>query len=164
MSGDWLPPVDTPAPRAQAPAITNTAHYLSRVGAAAVDLVVRLAIALVVLLLVMAGGASVQQALDITVIAGGLIGLAYAPIMIAITGGQTVGHQATGTKIVRQDGTPLDGSGALIREVAVKSVLFEGLGALLVFIPTLANYLWPLWDERDEALHDKLCKTRVVDV
>jgi uncharacterized RDD family membrane protein YckC len=29
-------------------------------------------------------------------------------------------------------------------------------------VPTLLNYLWPLWDDENEALHDKVCSTRVV--
>jgi uncharacterized RDD family membrane protein YckC len=176
VSGDWLPPTDSAPPPSPAPeaapaaarpaqAVGHTAHYLSRVGAAVVDFVVRAAIFLAVLLLVLLGGAgTLEQAMDITLIAGSILSAAYAPIMIARTGGQTLGHRATDTRIVRQDGTPLDGGGAVLREVLVKALLFEGLGGLLIFIPTLLNYLWPLWDERDEALHDKLCRTRVVDV
>jgi uncharacterized RDD family membrane protein YckC len=168
VSGDWLPPVDTPPASAataqsEAQAVSHTAHYLSRAGAAVVDFCVRLSIVLAVLLLVMLGGATFEQATDIALIAGGLLAAAYAPIMIARTGGQTLGHQATETRIVRQDGTALDGNGALVREVLVKGLLFEGLAMLLAFIPTIVNYLWPLWDDKGEALHDKLCRTRVVD-
>jgi uncharacterized RDD family membrane protein YckC len=170
--GNWLPPTDSAPPLeesaqaspASAQAIAHTAHYLSSVGAAVVDFCVRLSIMLAVLLLVMAGGATLEQAWEITLIVGGVLAAMYAPIMIARTGGQTLGHQATETRIVRHDGTSLDGGGAVVREVLVKGILFEGLASVLLFIPTLVNYLWPLWDDNDEALHDKLCKTRVVEV
>jgi uncharacterized RDD family membrane protein YckC len=49
-----------------------------------------------------------------------------------------------------------------VREVLAKALLIEGLGGIAFSIPTILNYLWPLWDDRDEALHDKLCGTRVV--
>ena len=45
-----------------------------------------------------------------------------------------------------------------------QGLLFEGIGGLAFCIPTLLNYLWPLWDDTNEALHDKMCDTRVVEV
>jgi uncharacterized RDD family membrane protein YckC len=96
--------------------------------------------------------------------AGGAIGLAYAPIMIARTNGQTVGHRAVGTRIVRSDGSRLSGGNAALREVVVKSFVIEGLGGTFsLFIVPLVNYLWPLWDDKNEALHDKICSTKVVE-
>ena len=29
-------------------------------------------------------------------------------------------------------------------------------------MPTILNYLWPLWDDKNQALHDKIVKSRVV--
>jgi len=57
---------------------------------------------------------------------------------------------------------PLTAGGATAREFAAKYLLFETLGGFLLLVPTLLNYLWPLWDPRGQALHDKLCGTRVV--
>jgi uncharacterized RDD family membrane protein YckC len=97
-------------------------------------------------------------------IAGGLLGaLVYAPWMIATRQGQTLGHKATNTRIVMNDGTQLTGGRAFVREVLVKNFLFEGIGSFLFFIPTILDYIWPLFDSRDEALHDKMCATRVVE-
>jgi uncharacterized RDD family membrane protein YckC len=93
---------------------------------------------------------------------GGLIALPYAPIMMARTKGQTVGHRAVDTRVVRRDGTPITGGGAIVREIVVKYLVFEVAGFFLLLLPGVLNYLWPLWDDRNEALHDKICGTRVV--
>ncbi len=143
-----------------------SAPYASRVGAALLDALVRLGIVLgfaaVGAILFVFSAEAGAAGLLIGVIVGGVAGIAYAPVWMARTNGQTIGHRAVGTRVVRQDGRPMDGSGAFVREVLVKALLIEGLGSFLFAIPALLNYLWPLWDERDEALHDKLCKTRVV--
>ena len=34
----------------------------------------------------------------------------------------------------------------------------------LTFIYTLLDYLWPLWDDKKQAIHDKIAKTNVVRV
>jgi uncharacterized RDD family membrane protein YckC len=186
----WLPPTDAPpvsppapeaereperfggfaAPATAAPsasAVGATAHYWSRVGAAVVDFFVRLALVLAGILvgaLFYSGGAAAGEAgVTAGVVVGVIAGLVYAPVMIARTGGQTVGHKATDTRIVRKDGSALDGGGAVVREVAVKWLLFEVIGGLIL-IPTIVNYLWPLWDADDDTLHDKICSTRVVNV
>jgi uncharacterized RDD family membrane protein YckC len=140
---------------------------MQRVGAAVVDFFVRLAIILATTLLGAIAYAGGDTAGEVGVIAGlvvgGVIGgLVYAPYMIATRDGQTFGHKATNTRIVSVDGTRLGGGRAFVREVLVKSLLFEGLGGFLFAIPTILNYVWPLFDQRKEALHDKICATRVV--
>jgi uncharacterized RDD family membrane protein YckC len=97
------------------------------------------------------------------VIGGVLGGLVYAPYMIATRAGQTLGHKATNTRIVTTEGGGLGGGRAFVREVIVKSLIFEGLAGFLFGIPTILNYSWPLFDQRKEALHDKICQTRVVE-
>ena len=87
----------------------------------------------------------------------------YAPLMLARRDGQTFGHRVTSTRVVMADGTPIGGGMAFVREVLVKWGLFELLGSAFLLIPLLANYLWPLWDKNNEALHDKVCRTRVVE-
>ena len=179
----WLPPSSDPAPQAapqgddlsrsyavaegSAPALT-TASYGARAGAAGVDFVVRLAIILAASLvgsIAYTGGTEAGDlGVDIGSGVGLVIALLYAPVMMGRTGGQTVGHRATHTRIVRRDGSTLTPRRAGLREIVVKGMLFEGLAVLLVFIPTVVNYLWPLWDEDDECLHDKICETRVVEV
>ena len=184
--GGFLPPTERPPEReawwagAQAGTIEGRAHGVTvgggepaewpqRAGAAVIDLLVRLGILLVAtaigaVLFVAGEGAGVAGVIA-GVVVGGLLGIAYAPWMIAKRNGQTIGHRVSGTRIVKTDGSRVDGGGAFVREVLVKALLFEGiLSSFTFFIGTLLNYLWPLWDERNEALHDKMCNTRVVKV
>ena len=37
------------------------------------------------------------------------------------------------------------------------------MSAFLIF-PALVDYLWPLWDKKNQTLHDKLAKTVVIDL
>ncbi len=190
MSGGWLPPSDagdryvppaeTPVPPVAGgpaapppgylaygpgPAVV-TAAYGDRVQAAVVDTGIRLLIIVafgaVGAIAYVAGTEAGGVGLVLGILVGFVASIAYAPVWIARHEGQTIGHRRAGTRIVRHDGRPVDGGGAFVREVLVKALLFEGIGGLAFSIPTLLNYLWPLWDPQDEALHDKLCSTRVV--
>ena len=76
--------------------------------------------------------------------------------------GQSPGKQMVGIRVVREDGQPITFGSALLREVVVKMLLFETVGSLIFLLPTALNYLWPLWDEQDRALHDMIVSTRVV--
>lgn len=88
--------------------------------------------------------------------------LVYAPVMMARTNGQTVGRMATGIRVIRVDGQRMDFAWAALREVVVKGLLFGTVGSFFLNIPTLLDYLWPLWDEENRALHDMVVGTRVV--
>jgi uncharacterized RDD family membrane protein YckC len=86
--------------------------------------------------------------------------LVVSPILMARDGpnnGQTWGKQALGIRVVRDDGQPFTYGTALLRDFVVKNLLF---GALAVV--QLVNVLWPLWDESNQALHDKLLGTHVL--
>jgi uncharacterized RDD family membrane protein YckC len=179
--GRWLPPTDArPDPGAYAPwpehehgpampaARGTDAEYMQRVGAAVVDFFVRLAIVLAFTLLGAITYVGGETAGGVGIVVGLVIGAAlasfvYAPYMIVRTGGQTLGHKATNTRIVMEDGSRLSGGRAFVREVLVKNLLFEGAGGFLFAVPTIVNYVWPLFDDRKQALHDKLCSTRVVE-
>ena len=87
--------------------------------------------------------------------------LAYAPVMLARTG-QTIGHRSVDTRVMRSDGSRIGGGRAFVREILVKALLMENIALLTVYLLTLLNYLWPLWDSRNQALHDKICDTVVV--
>ena len=78
------------------------------------------------------------------------------------TNGQTPGKMATGIRVVRENGLPVDQGFTQFRQTLVQYVLFGQLAILLLFIPTILNYLWPLWDDGNQALHDKIVKSRVV--
>jgi uncharacterized RDD family membrane protein YckC len=89
------------------------------------------------------------------------LALAYAPLLMMRAGprnGQTLGKQATGIRVVREDGAPITLGKALVREVVGRQLL-----AWITFsIYSLFDYLWPLSDKRNQALHDKIAGTLVV--
>ena len=87
----------------------------------------------------------------------------YAPILMARTNGQTLGKMATGCRVVRTDGRPIDFLWAALREVVVKSLLVGIASAATGGLAWLANYLWPLFDKRKRALHDIVVDSRVVE-
>jgi uncharacterized RDD family membrane protein YckC len=72
--------------------------------------------------------------------------------------GRTVGKMAVGIAVRRgEDAADVGYARALGR--AASSFL---LGILA--IPLLVSYLWPLWDERNQTLHDKMANTIVVKI
>jgi uncharacterized RDD family membrane protein YckC len=108
------------------------------------------------------GVVSVAIGLMIAVICASIVALLYAPAMMARTNGQTLGRMAVGIRVVRANGRPVDFGYAMLREVAVKTLLFGIAGALTGGLAQLADYLWPLWDEENRALHDMIVDSRVV--
>lgn len=87
--------------------------------------------------------------------------LLYAPLLLARGGernGQTIGKQQLGLRVQRLDGQPVSfGTGAL-REMLGKGVPTW----LTVGIYFVVDALWPRFDDREQALHDKLASTIVV--
>ena len=104
-----------------------------------------------------------------TGIASGLVYLVvlifYAPVLMARQGehnGQTWGKQIVGIRVVRDNGEQVDFGFAFLRDVVVKGLLFGFVGGWFFSIPTLVDYLWPLWDGENRCLHDIVVSTHVV--
>ena len=146
-----------------------------RAGAQVIDGIVVLVGAFAMLAVVGAiagGGFLVDDAAGwVGVIVGGLIwglfavvaALLYAPLMMAKTNGQTLGRMATGIRVVRANGKPIDFGYAVLREVVVKWLLFNVVGGSVTFgLAWLIDDLWPLWDEENRALHDMVVDSRVI--
>ena len=156
------PHYEFPAPVSQAGAF---ATWGDRLGAAVLDGFVRLGIVTVPTALgaiAFVGGEDAGSAgAGLGVLIGLLAALAYAPVMLARTG-QTIGHRSVDIRVVRGDGSRIGGGRAFVREILVKALLMENIALLTVYLLTLLNYLWPLWDPRNQALHDKICDTVVV--
>jgi uncharacterized RDD family membrane protein YckC len=91
-----------------------------------------------------------------------VVALLYAPALMARTNGKTFGRMATGIRVVRVDGAPITFGFAMLREVAVKALLFGIAGSLTAGLANLVDVLWPLWDEENRALHDFIVNTRTV--
>jgi uncharacterized RDD family membrane protein YckC len=75
--------------------------------------------------------------------------------------GQTLGKQLCNIRVIKEDGTPVSTGFAILRDFVVKGLLFGWVGGFFL-IPWLLNYLWPLWDEKNQALHDKMVSSYVV--
>jgi uncharacterized RDD family membrane protein YckC len=91
--------------------------------------------------------------------------LFYAPVLMARQGehnGQTWGKQIVGISVVRDNGESVDFGFAFLREFVVKGLLFGFVGSWFFSIPTIADYLWPLWDGENRCLHDMVVSTHVV--
>jgi uncharacterized RDD family membrane protein YckC len=91
-----------------------------------------------------------------------IVALLYAPALMARTNGKTFGRMATGIRVVRASGEPITFGFAMLREVAVKALLFGIAGGITGGLANLVDYLWPLWDEENRALHDFVVNTRTV--
>ena len=98
-------------------------------------------------------------------VVGAVIGFAYAIFFLTRTGA-TPGKSALGIS-VRLRERP----GPLTVAVAAKRTSVQAVLSLLGTIPLLAtvfslaaleDLLWPAWDDKKQALHDKLAKTNVV--
>ena len=151
------------------------AGWWSRVGAALIDGFVIGAIATILLVLLAAIGATGFIADDtagvitlmVSLFVGGLCALVaaliYAPLMMAKTNGKTLGRMAVGIRVVRANGRPIDFGWAMLREVAVKWLLFNVVGSSLTLgLAPLVDVLWPLWDEENRTLHDMVVDSRVI--
>ena len=69
--------------------------------------------------------------------------------------GQTYGKRALGIRVVNGEG----GSIGYGRAFGRYGIMFL-FGFL--FLPILLDYLWPLWDRKNQALHDKVVSSFVV--
>ncbi len=158
------------------------AGWGSRAGAWAVDalLVVGVWLVLFVPGIVVAAATSADAVGIVLLVIGGLaalvIGLLYAPFFMQRSGernGQTLGKQWLGIRVVRVSGEPMGWGWSLLREFVLKgvalSVASSIAGTLTFFLlgvggiaPYLADYLWPLWDDQNRAVHDMIAETRVI--
>jgi uncharacterized RDD family membrane protein YckC len=151
------------------------AGWWSRVGAAIIDGLVIGVMATVLLVVLIAVGATGFIANDtagiITLMLSILVGslcamvaaLIYAPLMMAKTNGKTLGRMAVGIRVVRANGRPIDFGYAMLREVVVKWLLFNVVGSSITLgLAPLIDVLWPLWDEENRALHDMVVDSRVI--
>ena len=109
-----------------------------------------------------AGVISLIVGLLLAVVAITIVALVYAPLMMARTNGQTLGKMATNCRVVRADGKKVDFMWAALREVVVKALALGIAGSVTFGIAYLVDYLWPLWDDQNRALHDMVVSSRVV--
>ena len=93
---------------------------------------------------------------------GFVVTLVYAPVMLWLTNGRTLGRMAAGIRVVRANGRPMTLMVATIREVVLKAVVFGLLSQATFGLAGLIDVLWPLIDRENRALHDFGVDTRTV--
>ena len=164
---------------ASSPAVPSSGQYAlagwwSRVGAALIDGLILFVGWIVIMALFGAvfsvgffaseetGTASLVVGLMLSVLAITIVSFLYAPVLMARTNGKTFGRMALGIRVVRASGEPVTFGYAMLREVAVKALLFGILSSLTAGLASLADVLWPLWDDENRALHDFVVNSRVV--
>jgi uncharacterized RDD family membrane protein YckC len=96
-----------------------------------------------------------------------LVLLVYAPATMARpdrANGQTLGKQALGIRVVREDEAPVSFGLSAFREGILKWLLPVILTTVpaLFLLAVVVNYAWPLFDAEHRALHDMVAKTHVV--
>jgi uncharacterized RDD family membrane protein YckC len=162
--GGWQPAPPTPFAGA------GLAGWGSRAGALLLDALILLVptvilIAIIVGVALGGGDAAAAAAFLLSVLVFLVVVLVYAPVLMARGGernGQTYGKQIVGIRVVRDNGEPFDFGWGIMREFVVKGLLFGTVGAFFLYIPTLLDWLWPLWDDENRALHDMVASTHVV--
>jgi uncharacterized RDD family membrane protein YckC len=150
----WDAPTAAAPDRLAQPASLEPSGWWSRVGAQVIDGLV-LIVAWVPLLILSPGeGESLSGGATLAVVLLYAAALLYAPLMLALNNGQTVGKAAMSIRVVRYgDGASIGLGRALLREIPVKGVLS--------IIP-LIDVLWPLWQKDNRALHDLVVDSWVV--
>ncbi|MEZ5278906.1 MAG: RDD family protein [Acidimicrobiales bacterium] len=139
------------------PGPATLAEWPLRAGAFVADLVIFGVVSFIV-------GVPARSVGTGAVIAGGVIVSALYFILQEGNSGQTVGKRMWSLRVVGEDGGAISYSTAAVRWV-VKYLVFQIMTLLLGFFAiawVLADYLWPLRDERNQTLHDKAARTIVV--
>jgi uncharacterized RDD family membrane protein YckC len=72
--------------------------------------------------------------------------------------GQTLGKRALGIRVIGEDFRPI-GYGRAFGRFLMSWVMW-----LACWLPGLLDGLWPLWDDKNQALHDKVADSIVVRV
>ena len=79
--------------------------------------------------------------------------------IVVMTKGQNPGKQLVGMYIINSKGEPIGfWHQALLRALVGMYVL----GGMTLGVYTIVDFLWPLWDRNNQALHDKVAGTFVV--
>jgi uncharacterized RDD family membrane protein YckC len=163
--GGWQQPI----PQHQAWIGQPLASWGSRLAAWLIDGLILLAPIIVLTVIVVAIAAGSDTGAIVTGIFGFLAYLVvvfiYAPMLMRREGahnGQTWGKQMIGIRVVRDNGQAMNFGWAALREIVVKGLLVSIASSIIPLIPWLLDYLWPLWDDENRALHDMVVSTHVV--
>jgi uncharacterized RDD family membrane protein YckC len=94
-----------------------------------------------------------------------IVGWIFVPALVMARkgekNGQTWGKQAVGIRVIKANGQDYEFGDAFVREWVVKWLLFGFIGGFF-FLPPFIDYLWPLGDDNNQSLHDKMVESYVV--
>lgn len=140
-----------------APSGIELASWGARAGAFLLDAAI-IGLSFLILAFGLMGGARISSGADFSLVPMFflfLMSVLYKPLMEGSMGA-TVGKTAVKIKVVSADtGAQCDYAKAFIR---------WAVGVIIIVVPfgSFIDNLWPLWDERKQALHDKVAGTLVV--
>ena len=156
--GNWAP-----MPTTRTVPTSALADWWTRVGAFVLDqlVVAGVAFAAAIVAALVADDASGETARIVVYAVAIPVGFVYAPLLMARSGarnGQTLGKQLVGIRVVRIDGQPVTFGTGVMRTVVGQQLLI----AVTLYLYAIVDYLWPLRDPQNQALHDKIAKTLVL--
>jgi uncharacterized RDD family membrane protein YckC len=96
-----------------------------------------------------------------SVFAVALVWAAYVVLALSSSWGATIGMHLLKLKVTTVDFKRIGIGRSLLRAVIERAI--EVLNTFL-FVVTLLDVLWPLWDSKHQTLHDKVVGTVVLDV
>src|SRR5918997_3282565 len=141
----------------------------TRLAAYLIDALILLVPVVILTIIVVAIAAGSDTGAIVTGVLGFLaylvVAFFYAPFLMARDGqynGETWGKQMMNVRVVRDSGQPMSLGWAALREIAVKGLAVWLASSIIPLIPWFLNFFWPLWDDENQALHDKIVSTHVV--
>jgi uncharacterized RDD family membrane protein YckC len=156
--GSWGTPAPPPPPGSlgsyeniYAPVGAPLADYGKRLGAWLIDWVILFVVG-IVLDVIFAAAHARYGAYGLQII----VTLGYAGFLIGGQRGATVGMMALNLKCVQADG------GEVSFWRAVGRGAFEYLLFVLFILPWILDMLFPIWDQKNQTLHDKVASTVVI--
>ena len=126
-----------------------------------------MALLVVGLVFTFGGGDTSGSGIGVVLLVLGAVGLLVAAgyvvwWLVTLQNGQTPGKQLVGIRVVRENGDPSGWGYTFLREFVIKGLLGGVLSSITGGIYTVVDHLWPLWDQKRQALHDKMVNTIVV--
>jgi uncharacterized RDD family membrane protein YckC len=136
------------------------ASWLSRAGAYLLDVLI-LALPLIVLIVIVVAAdpgdtSAAWAALGLAYIATLVLPFVYFTVLHGNERGQSYGKRAAGIRVVDERTGGSIGYGRAFGRYGI--IVLLGL----FILPVLIDYLWPLWDAKNQALHDKVVSSVVV--
>jgi uncharacterized RDD family membrane protein YckC len=138
------------------------ASWLSRVGAYLLDTLILLIPLGIILGIIFAvdpdDSSGAWIVLGLAYVITLVLPFVYFTVLQGNERGQTYGKRAAGIRVVSEQTGESIGYGRAFGRYAIM-VVFG-----LFFLPIVLDYLWPLWDAKNQALHDKVVGSIVVRV